>query len=157
MLDRMMVDIAKWIIIILIFFMSFACALFLIYSYFPIVLQQHNTLLQTLSNINSSTSTSTFDYNSTITNNAQCPSYFYELLNQSMPSITDNGDVVDNSNDSAANNDFCQQSSNYGTYQQVGSYPAIYYFGQSFQSTIITTFFTLFGVIGDGTPVSMGS
>jgi len=151
MLNRMMIDIAKWIFIILIFFISFACSLFLIFSYFSVVVQQQNTLLQASSSISSSTSTSVMDYNSTTTNNAKCPSYFYELLNQSIPLITDSADY-DYSDD---NTDFCQQSSNNGTYQPVGPYPAIYFFGQSFEATLLTTFFTLFNFIGNSTPVSM--
>jgi len=85
--------------------------------------------------------------------NSTCPDYFYEILNQTITFITvDNNQAnIDNVNATA----FCQQSSNYGTYLIVGPYPAIYYFGQSFQSTLETTFFTLFGVIGDGTPVSI--
>jgi hypothetical protein len=156
MLDRMMIDIAKWILIILIFFISFACSLFLIFSYFSVVVQQQNTLLQASSSISSSTSTSVMDYNSTTTNNAKCPSYFYELLNQSIPLIAVSADD-DNSDNSDNNTDFCQQSSNYDTYQKVGPYPAIHYFGRSFEATIVTTFFTLFGVIGEGEPVSMST
>jgi len=153
MLNRMMIDIAKWIFIILIFFISFACSLFLIFSYFSVVVQQQNTLLQASSSISSSTSTSVMDYNCTTTNNAKCPSYFYELLNQSIPLITESTDY-DYSDD---NTDFCQQSSNNDTYQPVGSYPAIYFFGQSFEATLLTTFFTLFNIIGHSEPVSMST
>jgi hypothetical protein len=104
------------------------------------------------STINNS-STSIINPNSTIINNGKCPDYFYELLNQSIVLPTDNGD---NSNTNQNNSDFCQQAPDYSIRQKIGSYPAIYYFGQSFQSTLLTTFFTLFNVIGAiGRPVSI--
>ncbi|CAF3685962.1 unnamed protein product [Adineta steineri] len=142
MLDYCMINIAKWIGIILIFFSAFACSLYLIYSFFAAVVQQQNILLGSSLNMNSSTST--------VSNNSQCPDYFYKLLNQSIPLIINNEDDDTSSSDSQDNTTFCEQSSNYGTYQIVGPYPAIYYFGESFGSTLKTTFFTLFGAIGDG-------
>ena len=67
--------------------------------------------------------------------------------------IIDNEDDVNTNED---NNDFCQQTSNYATLTEIGHYPAIYYFGQSFQSTLLTTFFTLFAIIGENDiPVSI--
>jgi hypothetical protein len=100
-------------------------------------------------NINSSITVQ----NLTRLDNANCPDYFYEILNQTIVLIT--VDNNENDNDNVDPTVFCQQSSNYGTYLIVGPYPAIYYFGQSIQATLLTTFFTLFGVIGDGTPVSI--
>ncbi len=151
MLDRMMIDISRWIIMIVIFFIAFSCSLYLLFSYFAVALQQQNTLTQSSSIINSSISI--IDQNSTIINYATCPDYFYKVLNQSTPFIiyyqeTDNTDKNGNI--------FCQQSPDYNTYKEIGPYPAIYYFGQSFQTTLLTTFFTLFNVIGEiGMPVSM--
>ena len=154
MLERMMIDIAKWLVIILIFFVAFACALFLIFSYFAVVLEQQNALIQTLSNIGSTTPTSITQNSSTIANNPQCPDYFYQLLNQSIPILIDSG--ANNGGDNTDNQTFCEQSSQYTTLEEVGPYPGIHYFGQSFGSTLLTNFFTLFGVIGEnGAPVSI--
>jgi hypothetical protein len=154
MLSRMMVDISKWIVIIIIFFIAFACSLFLIFSYFAVVLEQQNILIQLATAIESTTSTPIIQDNSTISNNPQCPDYFYELLNQSVPIIIDNTD--NSGDDNTDDNNTCAQSSQYTTIKRVGPYPGIYYFGQSFGSTMLTTFFTLFGVIGEnGVPVSI--
>lgn len=145
MLDRTMIDIAKWIVIILIFFLAFACSLFLIFSYFSVVLQQTNLLSGSNSLVADSTSTST-----TITN-AKCPDYFYVLLNETISIIPDTTDQTNTSTE-----DFCEQTSNYDVLTRVGPYPGIYYFGRSFEATLLTTFFTLFGVIGEnGVPVSV--
>jgi hypothetical protein len=93
------------------------------------------------------------DSNPIIPNNAQCPDYFYELINQTISLVTSDGNDQTSTDD---NTDFCSQTSNYDVLTRVGPYPAIYYFGQSFfSSTVLTTFFTLFGVIGEnGVPVS---
>ncbi|CAF0736439.1 unnamed protein product [Adineta ricciae] len=133
MLDYMMIDISKWILIIVILFTSFACALYLIFSYFAVVLQQQNNLIQAISNVTSSIILS----NITSLSQAQCPQYFYELVNQSIPLIM----VTVQNTDDDSSNGFCQD---------IDSYPGISYFGQSFSSTLLTTFFSLFGVIGDG-------
>ncbi|UJR27013.1 hypothetical protein I4U23_008318 [Adineta vaga] len=144
MLDYMMIDISKWIFIIVIFFISFACALFSIFSYFAVNLQQQISLFQTSLNVNSSIEIS----NITLFNQSTCSDYFYELLNGSIPFIMS---IVEDTNDINNANDSCQQASTYQLYQNIETYPAINYFGQSFDSTLLTTFFTLFGVIGDGT------
>jgi hypothetical protein len=101
MVERMIVDILKWIVIILIFFIAFACSLFLIFSHFAISLQQQKEFSPDVS--------------------------IYEF--------EDDGT--------------CSRTENYDKIASVGSYPAIHYFGQSFGATILTTFFTLFGVIGE--------
>jgi len=163
----MMVDIARWIAMMIIFFIAFACSIFLIFSYFSVVLQQQNALSQSSSVINSSILIT--NTNSTIINNGKCPDDFYKLLNQSIPLIINNNEDYysdyyddyyfydyDNNNDNGDTNYSCQQTSNYDLVKEIGPYPAIYYFGQSFGSTILTTFFTLFGVIGTiDTPVSI--
>ncbi|CAF2859314.1 unnamed protein product [Rotaria sp. Silwood2] len=146
MLDRMIIDIAKWIGLIIIFFIAFNCSLYFIFSFFSVVLEQKNTLIK--SSYNSNSSISILDQNSTIAYYAQCPDNFYQLLNQTILLLNNIGDYNNNKNN-IDTNEFCQQSSNYGTLTQVGPFPAIYYFGESFKSTILTTFFTLFGVIGN--------
>jgi hypothetical protein len=152
-LNRTIIHIAKWIVMVLIYFISFACALFLIFSYFSVALQQNNQLAQSSYTTNSSVSNTIIYYNLTISSTAKCPDYFYQLLNQTVSLPTDNGNAGSNANTST---DFCQQTSNYDTLVTVGPYPAIYYFGQSFQSTVLTMFFTLFGVIGaQGVPVNI--
>ena len=90
--------------------------------------------------------------NSTIANNTKCPSYFYQLLNQTIPFIMDYGSYSNHNEDK---HNICEQTSHYKLLKRIGPYPAIYYFGKSFQSTILTMFFTLFGVIGeDDVPVN---
>jgi hypothetical protein len=152
MLDRMIIDIVKWIFIIIIFFIAFGCSLFFIFSFFSVALQQQNALTQT-SALGINSSISIINKNSTVINNGNCPDYFYQLLNQTVPVIVD-----ETNTDTAGNNslDVCQQSSDYSTLEEIGHYPAIHYFGQSFGATLLTTFFTLFNVIGEiGMPVSI--
>jgi len=153
MLDRMMIDIARWISLIVIFFIAFACSLYLIFSYFALVLQQQNALIQSsTSSINSSISI--IHQNSTVLNNGNCPDYFYQLLNETIPVIVDDNGYDTTNNDN--NLDACQRSPHYAKLQEVGHYPAIHYFGESFEATVLTTFFTLFNVIGElGMPVSI--
>ncbi|CAF1047029.1 unnamed protein product [Rotaria sp. Silwood1] len=143
MLDRMIIDIAKWIGIIIIFFIAFNCSLYFIFSFFSAVLEQQNTLVKSL--YNSSSSISIIAKNSTTAIYPQCPDYFYQLLNQTISLLNNTLDK----NNNIDTNDFCQQSSNYNKLTKIGHYPAIYYFGESFKSTLLTTFFTLFGVIGE--------
>jgi hypothetical protein len=153
MLDRMIIDIARWIFIIAIFFIAFGCSLFFIFSFFSVVLQQQNALIQSsTSSINSSISI--INQSSTAINNGNCPDYFYQLLNQTIPVIVDatEGDTTNNDN----NQDAWERLPNYPTLKKVGHYPAIHYFGQSFGTTLLTIFFTLFNVIGElGVPVSI--
>ena len=138
MLERMMIDISKWIFLITIFFATFACSLFFIYSSFAVVADDH-TILTGGSSSGSSSANSTVPI--------QCSDYFYQLLNQTQPVSTDtsDGSAVGNS---YTGNDTCQQSSSYSTLVKIGPYPAVHYFGESFKSTLLTLFFTLFGVIG---------
>jgi hypothetical protein len=146
MLERMIVDLSKWIGIIAVFFLAFACSLFIIYSPFARALDQHDSFVAATS-LNTSLSTMNSSFNSSTTTNVsdRCPEYFYQLWNQSQPVL-----VVPNDNKDANNTDnSCQQSSNYGTLTKIGSYPAVYYFGRSFESTLLTIFFTLFGVFGE--------
>ena len=141
MLERMMIDIARWFFFILIFFIAFACSLFFIFSSFSLLLQQQNTFIQPSGSTTNSPTTTTN------TSNGNCPAYFYQLLKQSIPTVVVNDIDKDNTNND--NLDFCQQTSNYDTLKSIGPYPAIHYFGQSFQSTLLTTFYTLFGVVAD--------
>lgn len=145
MLDYMIVNIVKWLALMIIFFTAFACSLFLIFSYFSALVQQQNTLMQ-LSTGTIDPAIATTNQSSVTSSNGNCPDYFYQLLNQSVSAVVDaTGDDSTN----ASNLDVCQQLSYYSTLTELGSHPAIYYFGQSFQSTLLTTFFTLFGVIGE--------
>lgn len=150
MLERMIIDISKWIAIITIFFVAFACTLFFIYGSFASVLEGHVALT------GGSPSSSVPSLNSTanITASKQCSDYFFQLLNQTRPIITDTV-VATSADNSNASSDACQQSPNYGSLVKVGPYPGVYYFGRSFRVTLLTIFFTLFGVIGqNGVPVS---
>ncbi|CAF2182186.1 unnamed protein product [Rotaria magnacalcarata] len=147
MLDRMMVDISKWITIILIFFIAFSCSLFFIFSFYPIVLEQRAFIDASNTN-SSSTIISVIDGNITIPDNAKCSDYFYELLNQTIQLPNNTGDNSNSDNGSTGATDICQQSPDYDTLSKIGPYPAIYYFGQSFQITLLTTFFTLLLNVG---------
>jgi ABC-type glycerol-3-phosphate transport system permease component len=154
MLERMIIDISKWLIIILIFFIAFACSLFLIFSYFAISLNQRNTLMES-SNIDTISSQAfiiPFENSSMQSRNARCPNYFYELINETrIPASTD----AENNDDYDQHGSFCELSSQYDKVKNIGSFPAIHYFGKAFGSTILTIFFTLFGVIAeDNVPVS---
>ena len=140
MLERLIVDISKWIGYIILFFIAFGCALYLLYSPYSAILDQHNDL----SRIQLPVSGSSSNNNGNNQTMAQCPDLFYVLVNQSnIVMVIDNSANQDNSY-YGSNDDFCQQSPNYGTLQELGSYPALHYFGQSFRSTVLTTFFALF-------------
>ncbi|CAF3201574.1 unnamed protein product [Rotaria socialis] len=147
MLDRMMVDISKWISIILIFFIAFSCSLFFIFSFYAIVLQQRAFIDASNTN-SSSTIISVIDGNITIPDNAKCSDYFYELLNQTIQLPNNTGDNSNSNNGTTGATDICEQSSDYNILKKIGSYPAIYYFGESFPRTLLTTFFTLFMNVG---------
>ncbi|CAF4303111.1 unnamed protein product [Rotaria sp. Silwood2] len=77
--------------------------------------------------------------------NSRCSPY-YTLLKQSIPNIT-YLETLDNIDQ--AKNFFCKKIKGYEKIERIGRYPAIYYFGKSFGSTILTTFFTLFGIIAE--------
>ena len=124
MLERMIIDISKWIVIIVIFFIAFACSLFLIFSYFAVALKQHDILHPPSNNPESQINTTTRYSNSTID---------YQKI------------VYGNPN--GYNTCKPMPTEDYKKIQKIGPRPAIYYFGESFGSTILTTFFTLIGVI----------
>ena len=148
----MMIDISKWIVIILIFFIAFACSLFLIFSYFAVTLQQKQILMATSNNTASRINSLMRSSNLMAESHSQFEAY-YSLLNQSIPNITQSEMPVSNHEDEQG---FCEQTKNYDKIKQIGPHPAIYYFGEGFGSTILTIFFTLFGVIAeDELPVSM--
>jgi predicted PurR-regulated permease PerM len=123
MVERMIIDISKWIVIILIFFIAFACSLFLIFSHFAVSSQQHNVL-------NNLSNNSNIEYQDILSN----------LTNET------NWNMIINQMD---DNDTCANTKDYNKIKHIGYHPAIHYFGRSFGSTILTTFFTLFGVIAD--------
>jgi uncharacterized protein YpmB len=151
MLDRMIIDISKWIVIILIFFIAFACSLFLIFSYFAVALEQHNDLHRSLNITEPQLILVTQNNISTIN---KCPEKFYELTaNQSISYFIAKQNIANDDDDDE--NNTCKKTEDYDKIKKVGSHPAIHYFGRSFVSTILTTFFTLFGVIfEDNIPVN---
>ncbi|CAF4122877.1 unnamed protein product, partial [Rotaria magnacalcarata] len=141
MLERMIIDISKWIVIILIFFVAFACSLFLIFSPFAVALKQHD-ILHTSSNTAASQIVSMMRYETvTMSTSVRCMPY-YKLINQSFPNVTAS-DAPDAAN--LDENNSCKKSKQYDKIESVGPHPAIHYFGEKFGSTILTTFFTLFG------------
>jgi hypothetical protein len=142
MLERMIIDISKWIVIILIFFIAFACSLYLIFSYFAVALEQQKLLKDPTNNTESGVILSKIHNSSMIEENSRCPRYFYELVNQSITN-----QIEDEKENTLDNKSFCEKASEYDKIKRVGPHPAVYYFGVSFGSTILTTFFTLFGVI----------
>ena len=146
MLERLISDILKWLVIILIFFFAFACSLFLIFSYFAVSLQHHYAVDET--------PTSPFFYrniSTSVSSDARCPSKFFYLTNYSIVDLPTGPGSQISLNDEE---NFCMKTQNYDKIREVGSHPAISYFGQSFGATILTTFFTLFGVIAeDDVPV----
>ncbi len=151
MLERMIIDISKWIVIILIFFIAFACSLFLIFSYFAVSLQQHNALHQPLNITEPQLILITKNNFSTIN---KCPTRFYELTaNQPISYLMSKQNVSNNDDDD--DNNTCKKNEDYSKIKKIGKHPAISYFGRSFGATILTTFFTLFGVIAeDNIPVN---
>ncbi|CAF1407181.1 unnamed protein product [Adineta steineri] len=163
MLERMLIDISKWIVIILIFFIAFACSLYLIFSFFAVAREQQ-IQLRNLTSLNGHKSfilSSITNNTIIIQNNSKCPQLFYDLmenLNETMYYIeNDDSNETDNKNTCACEDDknyeTIKTSENYDKIKRVGPRPALYYFGDSFGSTILTTFFTLFGVIAeDGVP-----
>ena len=153
MLERLIIDISKWIVIILIFFIAFACSLFLIFSYFAVSLQQRESLMEPPQYVNPQPPLiSTSSNLSTIARNSRCPAVFHELINATILE----GLVSEETHWSKdrANASLCEQTSEYSRVKRIGPYPAIHYFGQSFGATVLTIFFTLFGVIAaDNIPV----
>jgi len=149
MLERMIIDISKWIVIILIFFIAFACSLFLIFSPFAVALKQHDALNRP-SNM---TEFQIIPRNLAID---RCPDHFKKLVETtSILYQIDYKEIIYNNKDES---NTCKKTNDddYDKIQTIGPHPAIYYFGRSFVSTILTTFFTLFGVIAeDKIPVNI--
>ncbi|CAF1031114.1 unnamed protein product [Rotaria sordida] len=145
MLERMIIDISKWIVIILIFFIAFACSLFLIFSHFAMAFQQQESLYK-LSNYTEPKIPYMMKFNNlTVEKSFRCLPY-YELLNQTIPNITSSDQSRNGNNDT---DESCTCSDGCDKIKRIGAYPAIYYFGDRFGSTLLTTFFTLFGVIAE--------
>ncbi|UJR22097.1 hypothetical protein I4U23_025163 [Adineta vaga] len=150
MLERMIIDISKWIVIILIFFVAFACSLYFIFSPFAILFQGQHNSTSTLDKLDRSTIYLFQDDYTNISNTGRCPLSFDKMMGYTNETIRYSGyGEPDDSDD----NNTCKKSSDYDKIKSVGSRPAIHYFGERFGSTILTTFFTLFGVIAeDGKP-----
>ena len=151
MVERMISDIVKWIIIILIFFIAFACSLFLLFSPFAVSLK-HQREFNLSSNLrHPQLITPIIDSNSTSDRTARCPEIFYNLTDQS--NWNSNKYLYTLEYDQTEN-DTCSASPELDKIRNIGPYPAVHYFGKSFVATILTTFFTLFGVIAeDNIPV----
>lgn len=154
MLERMIIDILKWIVIIIIFFLAFACSLYLIFAHFAISLEYQTNVqsnetqfLETNTNISSS-SEGYF---------ARCPDVFFSIMGDQHEQAHENWYRPTTSDPLIEKNTLDQCPSNVddkNLIQMIGSRPAIYYFGRSFISTILTTFFTLFGAgVNDNLPV----
>ena len=156
MLERMIVDISKWIVIIVIFFVAFACSLYFIFSPFAVISQSHESVTS-LANMSESYSSISLITNNTgfVADGNRCPNLFGDLMrNKTKPNryiqelLSDDGDL----------SQVCKKSEDYEKKIKVGGRPAIHYFGKTFGATVLTTFFTLFGVIAeDGIPVRMDS
>ena len=151
MLERLISDIAKWLVIILIFFFAFACSLFLIFSYFAVSLQYRQVADET------PTLSSLFYRNlsTSVPSDARCPPKFFHLTNYSVVDVpTGSGGLFSVTEEE----NFCMRTEHYDKIKDVGPYPAVSYFGESFGATILTIFFTLFGVIAeDNVPVRSDS
>ena len=147
MLERLITDIAKWLVIILIFFFAFACSLFLIFAHFAVSLQNQHAADET-------PTLSSFFYrnlSTSVPSDARCPAKFFHLTNYSVVDLpTGSGSLLGGTEEE----NFCMNTPEYGKIKDVGSHPAVHYFAESFGATILTTFFTLFGVIAeDNVPV----
>ncbi len=140
----MIIDISKWIVIIVIFFIAFACSLYLIFSFFAVAVKQQDAL-KLLKNGPDVTNNTMIKVR-----NMECPNMFYEWtqLNES--------DLAENTIATVYEHVQCDKADDFKKMKSVGTRPAIHYFGESFGATVLTTFFTLFGVIAeDGIPVRM--
>lgn len=148
MLERMIIDISKWLVIILIFFVAFACSLFLIFSYFAISVKQRHLLAKPSPSLAIETTQSMYRNTSEVLNYGRCPDAFYAMTNRTLPDST-SADANTAPADSTI--EFCAKISQQDQLkiQRVGFSPAVYYFGRSFGATTLTTFFTLFGVIAE--------
>ena len=147
MLERMIIDILKWLVIMTIFFSGFACSLYFIFSHYSVSLQQRDLMTDTTSSFQSGQNRWRLS-NDTWIPNSRCPSNFDEFLNR-----TDLYFIDPERKNNFSNNIYdefsCGDPSNYEKLKQIGSSPAIHYFGERIGSTVLTTFFTLFGVIAD--------
>ena len=151
MLERLIVDLSKWIAFIILFFTAFACTLYFLYAPYNAILDSH----ETLTGIQSSTSNSSINQvNVTDSSFTQCPDLFFALINGTQMLPTNDDDItIDDNNDLSNDNStdgFCQNAPDYSDLQKIGPYPAVYYFGRSSRATILTAFFTLFGNIATG-------
>jgi hypothetical protein len=151
MLERMIVDISKWIVIILIFFIAFACSLYLIFSFYAVALEQQEQLKRLKDGVEQQSSLM-LDNTTIKQMTMKCPDLFYSITNLSGPySISY---AVDKDTDDEKISDYCKKTDDYEKIKNVGPRPAIHYFGKSFGATVLTTFFTLFGAgVQDGIPV----
>jgi ABC-type glycerol-3-phosphate transport system permease component len=147
MLERMMIDISKWLVIILIFFVAFACSLFLIFSYFAISAKQRHLLANPSPSLPADVTLSPYRNTSDGVNYGHCPDMFYTMTNRTIP---DRSREQGNKNDENKDG-FCAKIDHKDQLKviRVGPSPAVYYFGRSFGATTLTTFFTLFGVIAE--------
>lgn len=145
MLERMIIDISKWIIIILIFFVAFACSLYLIFSNFAVSSEQYSTIHGVSKTGIPQILTLTSHENLTTEINERCTAY-YTLMNKSKPYITDMHYTIKTDSDDT---DSCSKTKHYDKIEKIGPIPAIHYFGKNFGATILTTFFSLFGVIAE--------
>ena len=148
MLERMIIDISKWLVIILIFFVAFACSLFLIFSYFAISVKQRHLLAKPSPSFPAETTQSLYRNTSEVLNYGRCPDTFYAMTNRTIPDSTSENANKGGSYDTT---EFCAKMSQQDQLKirRVGFSPAVYYFGRSFGATTLTTFFTLFGVIAE--------
>ena len=146
MVERMISDISKWIVIILIFFIAFACSLFLIFSNFAVSLKYRDLLNPSLNTRQPRITAPIIDDNSTNKRNKRCPEIFYNWTdasdwNQNKYRYIFGSDDIENGT--------CPVSEDLSKIKKIGPHPAVFYFGESFSTTILTTFFTLFGVIAE--------
>ena len=143
-----MIDISKWLVIILIFFVAFACSLFLIFSYFAVSVQHRHLLAKSSATVPTDPSTSIFGNASTQVSFGRCPSAFFALTNRS---FSDSSAGEAGNNGANAGVGFCAKigKDDQLKIKRVGTSPGVYYFGRSFGATTLTTFFTLFGVIAE--------
>lgn len=144
MLERLIIDILKWIVIILIFFIAFACSLYLIFANFS-ASSEFKTILNGVSTPTNDIPKDNIMYNENLTTiSRRCPPIFYNFSSRA----EDYSNYYTQSRHQI--NNFCEKNDDTCLkIQRIGPSPAIHYFGKSVGATIATTFFTLFGVIAD--------
>ncbi|CAF1211680.1 unnamed protein product [Adineta ricciae] len=151
MLERMIIDISKWIVIIVIFFVAFACSLYFIFSSFAVISQSYENATSSANKIESHSSIPLITNNTgSVANVNRCPPLFEDLMRNKTEPNRYIREIL-NYDDDLSN--VCKKSEDYNKKIKVGGRPAIHYFGKTFGATVLTTFFTLFGVIAeDGIP-----